>query len=228
MASSWEQYRTAASTKHSALIPKVVSIGAVAVVGLMTASDLEADIIYSGPMNTVLNRGDALDFDFDNDAAQDIGLQVIGGSFDADPLNGAVVFANPGTTSYAQKFDFNDLISNTAGSSGLGFMGWYQVGNGITTDAWGALQAGVNGTGPVTGFLGFQFNGNNGWMELSLAADNSGDPLSMTVRGWAFDNTGAPIRAGFTSVPERGFGGLLALAMLASGATGLRRKRNGT
>ncbi|MEQ1902680.1 MAG: hypothetical protein ABL888_00675 [Pirellulaceae bacterium] len=224
MASSWEQYRIAASTKQSAWMPRAVSIGAVAMSGLMAASDLEADIIYSGPLNTVINRGSQLNFNFDNDSLFDVNLAVIGGSFDADPLNGAIIFANLGSSNYAQKFDFNDLISSTAGSNGLGFMGWYQ--GGITTDAWGALQAGINATGPVTGFLGFQFNGNNGWMELSLAADNLGDPLSMTVRGWAFDNTGAPIRAGFTSVPERSFGGLLALAMLASGAIGLRRKRD--
>ncbi len=223
MVSNWDQYRIAASLKAPNWKPMAFVFGSIAVGSAMTAGDLEADIIYSGPLNTVVNRAGQANFDFDNDTLNDVRLSVIGGSFDADGFNGAIIFANPLTSNYAQKFDLDDLISNTAGQAGLGFMGWYDAG--IQSDAWGALQAGVNGTGPVSGFLGFQFNGNNGWMELSLAADNVGEPLSLTVLGWAFDNTGAPIRAGFTAVPERGLSGLVALAMLASGSVGIRRKR---
>jgi hypothetical protein len=214
------------TAKLASLAPKVAAFGAVAVGGVMTASDVEADIIYSGPLNIVVNAGnpEAL-FDFNGDATDDVAIQFNSGgftSFDADGLNGAEIFANPGTSTYAQRFNFGDLIPDSAGDVGLGWMGGF-YNSAIYSDPWGALQAGVNQTGPVNGFLGFTFSGFNGWMELELAADTAGRPLSITVLGWAYDNTGAAIAAG--NIPEPGTAGLLALGTLAAGAVGLRRKR---
>ncbi len=229
--SKWSQYeettRSAINCDRqakSSVAPKVIGFGAAAVGGLMTCGDLEADIIYSGPLNTVINTNSTMAFDFNVDALNDLRLTVISSSFNADGLNGGDIFANPGSSTYAQKFNFGDLIPDTAGSVGLGFMGWYF--GGIASDPWGALQAGVNASGPVTGFMGFTFGGFNGWMELSLLADSIGIPVSMTVKGWAYDNTGAPIAAGnFNAVPEPGTAGVAAMVMLAAGAVGLRRRR---
>ena len=221
---NWKQYSETTRKAKSSSAPKVIGFGAAAVGSLMTCGDLEADIIYSGPLNTVITAGNTLEFDFNSDALNDVRLTVVGSSFNADGVNGAEIFANPGTSSYAQKFNFGDLIPDAAGSFGLGFMGWYL--GGIATNPWGALQAGVNATGPVTGFMGFTFGGFNGWMELSLAADTLGIPVSITVKGWAYDNTGAPIPAGaISAVPEPGTASIAGLAMLAAGAVGLRRRR---
>ena len=72
--------------------------------------------------------------------------------------------------------------------------------------------------------LGFDLGGETvlGWADISLSTDG----LSLTVHGWAFEDSGAAILAGQTgdsSTPVPGLGGL---AALACGAAGLRRKRN--
>lgn len=60
-----------------------------------------------------------------------------------------------------------------------------------------------------------------GWADISLSTDG----LSLTVHGWAFEDSGVGILAGETgaSNPLPGLGGL---AALACGAAGMRRKRN--
>ena len=71
--------------------------------------------------------------------------------------------------------------------------------------------------------LGFDLGGETvlGWADISLSTDG----LSLTVHGWAFEDSGAGIVAGETgaSNPVPGLGGL---AALACGAAGLRRKRD--
>ena len=84
-------------------------------------------------------------------------------------------------------------------------------------------------SGPLTpgdrGFLalGFDLGGETvlGWADISLSTDG----LSLTVHGWAFEDSGAGILAGETgaSNPVPGLGGL---AALACGAAGMRRKRD--
>ena len=75
------------------------------------------------------------------------------------------------------------------------------------------------------GFLAISFDLDGetvyGWADISLSTDG----LSMTVHGWAFEDSGEGILAGQTedSTPVPGIGGL---AALACGAAGLRRKRN--
>lgn len=199
---------------------KMVAFGAAAATGLLATSELEADIVYSGPLNQVIGAGGSAAFDFDGDTLNDLAIQVTS-SFDADGQNGGGVWGDPiNGNSYAKNFAPGELIQGTATATGNGWMGWYN--GGIASDPWGALQAGVNGTGPVTGFLGFTFNGNQGWMQLSLAADAAGAPVSATVVDWAYENSGGPIAAGATGIPEPGSAGL---ALLALGALGLRRRR---
>ncbi len=71
-----------------------------------------------------------------------------------------------------------------------------------------------------------------GWVELSgsVTAANSSLPSfgpSLTIEGWAYDTTGAPIHAGDTgsAVPEPGTFAGTGLAALALGAAGMRRWR---
>ncbi|MEE2972276.1 MAG: hypothetical protein VX672_04050, partial [Planctomycetota bacterium] len=72
--------------------------------------------------------------------------------------------------------------------------------------------------------LGFELDGDRvfGWADISLSTDG----LSLTVHGWAFEDSGEAILAGQTEgggTPVPGLGGL---AALACGAAGLRRKRD--
>ena len=76
------------------------------------------------------------------------------------------------------------------------------------------------------GFLGMSFDLDGetvfGWADISL----SDDGLSLTLHGWAFEDSGAAILAGQTgdsSTPVPGLGGL---AALACGAAGMRRRRD--
>lgn len=199
----------------------MMAFGAAAASGLLATNELEADIVYSGTLNSTIGAGSSLAFDFDGDTVDDVQVSVTS-SFDADGLNGAGIWGDPVLGSaYANNFAYGDLIQGAATTTGNGWMGWYN--GGISSDPWGALQAGVNGTGPVTGFMGFTFNGNQGWMQLSLQADALGRPETMTVIDWAYEDSGAPIAAGdIGAVPEPGAAGLLLMAM---GAVGLRRKR---
>jgi hypothetical protein len=82
------------------------------------------------------------------------------------------------------------------------------------------------------GFAGFQFEANGhpdyGWIELKYTLGSNGLADAVTVEAWAYDNTGASIKAGQivgSSTPEPS---TVAMAMLAAGAAGvaaLRRRR---
>ncbi|MEZ6097196.1 MAG: PEP-CTERM sorting domain-containing protein [Pirellulaceae bacterium] len=216
------------SNNSRSMIPAMAAFGAVTVTGMVACSDLEADIVYSGPLNQVINAGSGPFFNFDGDSYDDIRLAVLNSSFAGVGLNGAVIFAPQGSNLYAQKFDFGDLISSGVADVGLGVMGFYN--SGIYSDPWGALQAGIDGNGPVTGFMGIRMGPNSGdaygWIQLSLQANSFGQPTSMTVVDWAYENSGAPILAGdIGAVPEPGTAGILALGALAAGAVGIRRRR---
>ncbi len=78
----------------------------------------------------------------------------------------------------------------------------------------------------------FRFNPGSGplygWIELSGSVTKAAGPNSsygplVTVQGWAYDTTGAPIPAGY--VPEPDTFALTGLAALAFGAAGMRRWR---
>ena len=64
-------------------------------------------------------------------------------------------------------------------------------------------------------------SGNYGWLSFEAYIDGTTNS-TMNVTGWAFDDTGATIKAGSIGDPVPGPGGLAALAL---GAYGLRSRR---
>ena len=119
-------------------------------------------------------------------------------------------------------------VIGTGGQAFQNVVGWqgYRLGTAnVSTDPWGVF---ANGT--ATGFIGFQFNGitagggvglMNGWVQVAL---NSNDH-TYAVTDWAYENMGNTIVAGDTgAIPEPASSGL-ALAALAFGAAGFRRRR---
>ena len=94
----------------------------------------------------------------------------------------------------------------------------------------------ISGPGAFTNkYLLFTFknslSGNqlqSGWVGMSAATVTAGTPanMSVTLSGWAYDNTGATIAAG--AIPEPASATLAMGGALVLGAAGLRRwrKRN--
>jgi hypothetical protein len=65
-----------------------------------------------------------------------------------------------------------------------------------------------------------------GWVQLSYAVGiKPGTGPDLTITGYAWDDSGALLPAGATSIPEPGTMGLTGLGALALGAVGLRRWR---
>lgn len=81
-------------------------------------------------------------------------------------------------------------------------------------------------TEDVYGFAGFRTQTNlYGWIRLKWNSDD-GYPTSITALDWAIEDSGLPIQAGDTGVPEPG---TLSMAFLAAGAAGIlawRKRRN--
>ena len=64
-----------------------------------------------------------------------------------------------------------------------------------------------------------------GWVNFSVAYPGNGKYPEVTLFGYAFDNTGAFLATGASTVPEPGPAALLALGALTLGAKGLRSWR---
>jgi len=97
----------------------------------------------------------------------------------------------------------SNLISTDSGNVGIGIEnGWYARGS---------------------GFIGFRFDSGgttlHGWAELTVGGDTEG----FTLERWAFDDTGASILTGQVPAP-----GTTGIALLALGAAGMRRSRQGS
>jgi hypothetical protein len=117
-----------------------------------------------------------------------------------------VLTSGPGGYYYTTAFAAGELVSGSAQSN---------VNFGARTLSLGSFSP---------GYLGFKTSaGYYGWMDVSLAlvpdAGGNGSPdVRITINDWAYDDTGAGIRAG--AVPEPS-----SLALLAAGSIGLLARR---
>jgi hypothetical protein len=114
---------------------------------------------------------------------------------------------------------------------------WDQAGVGTAIDAFVGTASDSGGITPSTGYdrqyLAWVFTDSTqgdqlryGWAEVSLAVAgyNAGGP-TVTVWGYAYDNTGAKPTMGQTPVPEPTSGALMIMGAMALGARGLRQWR---
>lgn len=90
----------------------------------------------------------------------------------------------------------------------------------------------LNSADSVRGYLGFQFNDGTsnfyGYFDVEVARNGRGkssSTFSMTIHGWAYDDSGAPITIS-APVAVPGGAGLASLAVGALGLRGRRRSRS--
>ena len=158
-------------------------------------------------------------------------------------------FARMSTTWNASAFAINqglfnagDLIDLAAIQSGSSFLTLHSAyrsfyysrysytyyGSFSSSDVWLTSNSSSNGamSPGQRGFLalGFELDGETvfGWADISLSTDG----LSLTVHGWAFEDSGEAIVAGQTEGGDNAVPGLGGLAALACGAAGMRRRRD--
>ena len=139
-------------------------------------------------------------------------------------------------------FNAGDLIDLAAIQSGSEFLtlhhayrsfyvsrySYSYAGSFSSSDAWSTSNSSSSGamSPGQRGFLalGFDLDGETvfGWADISLSTDG----LSLTVHGWAFEDSGEAIVAGQTEGGDNAVPGLGGLAALACGAAGMRRRRD--
>lgn len=146
-------------------------------------------------------------FDIDGDGVNDIrlGTGSYNGSFadDGDTDAGTVFSSNATPGTYVEAFAADALIGPSATEASIIF---------------GSNQ--INSASFASGgFLGLQTSqGFFGYLDVLVEAGIAAGNTRVTVRGWAYDDSGAAIAAG--AVPEPS-----SLALLAAGAVGLAARR---
>lgn len=150
-----------------------------------------------------------------------------------------------------QAFSAGTVSAGNVATANTGWMGW--VGNAATTDVWGAIaNPNVSQTGYVgLQFNGSTAGGNpnstmNAWVKLGIVFNdnntdgvvNGGDTFGSTIFEWAYNEnptgtyngfrfgqsfSGTPGGIHIGAVPEPG--STTALALLALGAVGVRRRK---
>ena len=133
-----------------------------------------------------------------------------------DQIYLAAIQSGSGYLSLFNRFSYgyySFYFTNTIGAS---YSFNYSSGSGSTTGAMSPGQRGFLA-------LGFDLDGETvfGWADISLSTDG----LSLTVHGWAFEDSGSGIVAGETGA-SNAVPGLGGLAALACGAAGMRRRRD--
>ena len=110
--------------------------------------------------------------------------------------------------------------SSVVYSSGNGGSAWIDTWSSSRSSSTGAISPGQRGFLA----LGFELDGETvlGWADISLSTDG----LSLTVHGWAYEDSGEAIVAGQTEGGDNAVPGLGGLAALACGAAGMRRRRD--
>ena len=109
----------------------------------------------------------------------------------------------------------NIYVKNQSYSSSFGGLPATKT---VMFDAFGGGTGGQNWS--AGGYMGFTLGGNQGWLQLTYT------PFTLQVGQFAFDNTGATLKAGHTgapAIPEPG--SLLTLALGAAGLLAWRAHR---
>lgn len=230
----------------------MVGFTAAAAVGLFTAGQAEADIVYQVdgrsfkigdiPVNPLVS---GLSVDMDNNGKFDFYFAGLnrGASvnstqaifnFSSYNLNGGVFKQSTNASSFYSRlraFASGSTIgartsnSQGVGNAALGFAGGF--GNNIFN-----IPAGGSGTGIIGGVFTSKSAATGtvpigqeyfAWMRIRISVDSSGVPLESTLIDWAYEDSGGSIVAGV--VPEPSSAGVLGLVALAMGSSGLRRRR---
>lgn len=227
---------------HAVAIPTsrwLAYAGAGAATALAGASPAEAEIHYSGRVDTVFPADESKSVNFQLDQAGDsisFARSSNGGWVDFFgvhcPKSGAFVGSSGFGFEYAYVFRINKPHRNryisqgpfsTAGFGALGALGT-MIRSGQSSQRW-------RWHGKGTDFVGFRFNNGSGrqygWARVHMDGPDSN--FSFTVIDYAWADLGEPIRPGQTSssssavVPNEG-----SLGLFAVGAAGLalwRRRR---
>jgi hypothetical protein len=179
-------------------IPSFFLAGVLAAGFALTAGQASGAVIYSGPMNVSIPESfEGIYIDVDG---MTTGNDTLPG-WDFNPFFGGSVIAvsasfrpvadAPTSTAVIERLDYDEEVNGSR---------IFLVGPGGSSEHMGPGPTQfVEG---VESYFGFAFvpNGGSetyyGWVSLEVTANNPGG----RVTGWAYENTGAPIRVG--AVPE--------------------------
>ncbi len=206
---------------------------------LVLAPAADAAIRYSGPMSITVDDGNPLVFvDIDNDGTKDFAIYYSVNTIFKYTIKGHMIGGYNSsnqvilTGSYSYFVDnlpsqylIKSSLSSPRSWKYAGIMDVYNVG---TSPGHGYGYGRFLGT---QGCIGVRFQTSGGMRYGWIGYGASADAGQGTITGWAYEDTGAPIRAcdtGLvaTTVPTLNQWGMMALiALLAGGAvTALRRR----
>lgn len=238
---TYGQSAQAASTKTNTML----GFGAVAAGSLFVAGQADADLVYSGVINSGFNVS-TVNASSTNAISPPLVFSSTGGApafgiggnnrGPANPVGstdilwgvgagyvggvGGVLANGPAFPASAINLASSSVVGG--GLSSFASLAWAAAGlggpGGMVIDPFS-----VGDTGTNTGFMGFSFSGgagtNYGWARIQITSAG-GLPTSMTVVDWAYNDDGTAIHVGTIPAP-----GALALFGLAAGASGIRRRK---
>jgi len=202
---------------------------AAAVTGVGIAQQADAAIVYSGPVNLNVPSTTA-GFYLNVVTGVNSTAPASAPGWDLNPWSSTSFqvwtnnAANPGTTSDGTVVNFTGGSSATLTDNlpgGTLIDGSWTYARTAGTETTGATAMQLNGAPNLVGFKFFNeatASVNFGWARFTLASTPQGQPR--TLVDYAYENTGAGIKAGDPGVPEP-----TSLGLLALGAVGLMRRR---
>jgi len=215
-----KQYKLANTKPHNKLTAiKLLSYTAAASSAFVFSAAADASIIYSGVQNTGLNTP----VDIDGDGITDITLSINTSS----STYAAAYMLTPNETAFIRDPGGNLVKKLSLGSSidaGANFI--FNNGTFRAATTSGFSKGNFNTS---SGFAGIKIRDSGSdifaWLRFSITNGTNGLPINITLKDWAYENTGAPILAGQTvsAVPLPGSLGLLAMG--ASGLAAFRRRK---
>jgi hypothetical protein len=201
---------------------RLAGYAALAGAALAAPAAADAAIIYSGPLSIpIIANIDGLYVNFVTGA--NANATVAGWDFNPYLTGGFLTFfTSTGVANNNQVVGAAGVVSALAAGTLIGPASAYATAGAISTTGT------VFRTTQSTAYVGIRFTNestatiNYGWALISTSA-TTGFPA--TLLGYAFDNTGLPILAGQTAIPEPSTAALF--GVMAAGALGVRawRKR---